>query len=61
MAKITLENGMVIEGTIEEFREMGVQFPIDEGKPEDEDKSPYMPGDKVRGKLTGTIYTLIKI
>ena len=28
MAKITLENGMVIEGTIEEFREMGVQFPI---------------------------------
>jgi hypothetical protein len=33
MAKITLENGMVIEGTIEEFRQMGVKFPIKTAEP----------------------------
>jgi sRNA-binding regulator protein Hfq len=30
MAKITLENGMVIEGAIEEFMQMGVKFPVEE-------------------------------
>ncbi|MED3649986.1 hypothetical protein [Heyndrickxia sporothermodurans] len=30
MAKITLADGMVIEGTIEEFKQMGVKFPIEE-------------------------------
>jgi transcription elongation factor len=30
MAKITLENGMVIEGTIEELKQMGVEFPVKE-------------------------------
>ncbi|AYA77379.1 hypothetical protein DOE78_19050 [Bacillus sp. Y1] len=30
MAKITLENGSVIEGTIEEFKAMGIKFPIEE-------------------------------
>jgi hypothetical protein len=30
MAKITLADGMVIEGTIEEFKQMGVEFPVKE-------------------------------
>jgi hypothetical protein len=30
MAKITLENGMVIEGTIEELKQMGVKFPVED-------------------------------
>jgi hypothetical protein len=28
--KVTLENGMVIEGTVEEFRKIGVKFPVEE-------------------------------
>jgi hypothetical protein len=36
MAKITLENGMVIEGTIEEFKQMSVKFPIEEAEVNDE-------------------------
>jgi hypothetical protein len=30
MAKVTLANGTVIEGTIEEFKQMGVKFPVEE-------------------------------
>jgi hypothetical protein len=30
MAKITLSDGMIIEGTIEEFKQMGVKFPVEE-------------------------------
>jgi hypothetical protein len=30
MAKITLADGMVIEGTIEELKQMGVKFPVEE-------------------------------
>jgi hypothetical protein len=30
MAKITLADGMVIEGTIEELRQMGVKFPVED-------------------------------
>jgi hypothetical protein len=48
MAKITLENGMVIEGTIEEFKQMGVKFPVEEkiGRKPNEFKK----GDIVRVK-----------
>jgi hypothetical protein len=41
MAKITLADGMVIEGTIEELKQMGVKFPV-----EDEPKAePLKVGD----------------
>jgi hypothetical protein len=30
MAKVTLADGTVIEGTIEEFKQMGVKFPVEE-------------------------------
>jgi hypothetical protein len=33
MAKITLADGMVIEGTIEELKQMGVKFPVEEAEP----------------------------
>jgi hypothetical protein len=33
MAKITLENGMIIEGTIEEFKQMGVKFLVETAEP----------------------------
>jgi len=64
MAKITLENGMVIEGTIGEFKEMGVKFPVEEAQ----DTEPLKVGDyaKVVGFIgsredyNGTIVRLDK-
>jgi hypothetical protein len=36
MAKITLSDGMVIEGTIEEFKQMGLKFPVEDEEANDE-------------------------
>jgi hypothetical protein len=36
MAKITLADGMVIEGTIEELKQMGVKFPVETSEIEQE-------------------------
>jgi hypothetical protein len=40
-------NGMVIEGTVEELREIGVKFPIEEGASEGESATKFEVGDYV--------------
>jgi hypothetical protein len=44
MAKFTLANGTVIEGTIEEFKQMGIKFPVEE----DMQAEPLKVGDYVK-------------